>query len=193
MIALSGVRSSWRHVGQELATCAGWPPRAARLVSAISCEQPRVLDRQRRLVGERLEQRRPSPAGNAPGACRRTTSAPTISLARAAAARASSARKPARSGAPRARGSGRLVRAGRRPGPAAARPRPGRPASRPAGRGRRSDRLDQLGAHPVRWRAGRTARTPRRTRRSRPPSAPASWTACADDGASAPAAGRASR
>ena len=57
MMALSGVRSSWRHVGQELATCAGWRPRAGAVRLLQFLEQARVLDRDHGLVGERLQQR----------------------------------------------------------------------------------------------------------------------------------------
>ena len=55
MIALSGVRSSWRHVRQELRlVLAGDLELAALLLELL--EQAGVLDRQHRLAGERLEQ-----------------------------------------------------------------------------------------------------------------------------------------
>ena len=56
MMAFSGVRSSWRHVRQELRlVLAGLCKLGVRLLELL--EQPRVLDGDDRLVGERLQQR----------------------------------------------------------------------------------------------------------------------------------------
>ena len=79
MIAFSGVRSSWVMFARNCDLC--WLATsscAARLLELL--EQPGVLDRDDRLVGERLEQRDRPSAGTRRASCGGSTSAPSDAL-----------------------------------------------------------------------------------------------------------------
>ena len=88
MMAFSGVRSSWDMLARNCDLCRLRLQLAALLLDLL--EQPGVLDRQRRLAGERLEQRddlRRERAGRPP----RITSPPSTRSSRSSGT-ASSAR-----------------------------------------------------------------------------------------------------